>query len=104
MFSLLHHQLFEMKSLLNRAYDKRASVCSRRNFARALQLFFVTLRKAQNDLESIYFSYILKPQLQAQNSIALSCVYLISEMVKTKGQKAPPSGTPCLPLLCVAEF
>lgn len=89
MFSLLHHQMVEIKTLLNNVYDKRKSVTSHLTYARALQLLYATLHHTQKELESIYFSYVLKPQLQAQKSIAISCIYLMSEMVKSKGRTAP---------------
>lgn len=84
MFSLLHHQVLEIKHILKNMYDKRTHVASPINYARALQLFYMTLRSTQRELESIYFAYVLKPQLQAQKSIAMSCIYLMSEMLRFK--------------------
>lgn len=92
MFSLLHHQVGEIKQLLTNMYDKRGHA-PHLPYARALQLFYMTLRHTQKELESIYFSYVLKPQLQAQNSIAISCVYLMLQL-KALDQTALSSNVP----------
>lgn len=93
MFTLLNHQVHEIRNIISRTQQSRSKGVS---YARALQLLYVTLRKTQEDLETIYFSYVLKPMLQAQDSIVISCVYMMSQMIKSKDQNTPRDILPSL--------
>lgn len=77
--------------MVHRVHDKKQVIPSKITYARALQLLYMTLRRTQDDLESIYFSYVLKPALQAQQSIVMSCVCMITFMAREMGHKGSPS-------------
>jgi hypothetical protein len=100
MFSLLYHQLRELTRVVNMAKDKRGCVQSHLSYARALKLMYMTLQRTQKDMESIYFSYVLKPTLQ-DNSIVISCLYVMGQMIKQRDQTTP-FGVPSRQHLAVA--
>jgi hypothetical protein len=85
MFSLIHDQIAELKELISHVQQGRRGT-SPISYARALQLIYATLRHTQKEIESIYFSYVLRPTLQTENAtrdpIALSCLYMMAKLAR----------------------
>lgn len=83
MFSLINQQVFEIKELMSQVQRGRRG-STPLAYARALQLIYAILRQTQKELESIYYSYVLRPTLQTQNSIAVSCLYVIAKLANER--------------------
>lgn len=84
MHLLLKHQLDNIHSMIERYLQKKDDAMNKISYLRGLQLYLVTLRKTYEELEDVYFTYALKPQIQLTQPIVISCVYCMHKMITEK--------------------
>jgi hypothetical protein len=82
MFALIHEQLYEISKTTRMLNEKKNTCMNRMSYIRALQLFYMTLRKTNNELSDIYFNYALKPQVRLTQPIVVYCVWCMHHLLK----------------------
>jgi hypothetical protein len=82
----IKHQLGGILRLVGNLFESRSGALK---YTRALQLFHVVLMKTQQELEDVYFHYILKPAVRHEvnkQNLVLPCVYVCSALILSSSQ------------------
>lgn len=81
MYSLLEQYVGNIATL---TYRFNETITKRR--VHGMQLWFMVLKKAYDDLENIYYHYALKPELQLTQPIVISCIMCMKHFLIQKAQ------------------
>lgn len=88
MHTLFEQQLKDVATIIDRFNEKRDISMNKRSYLRGIQLCYVILKKTYDDLEDVYFNYILKPQIRLTQPVVISCIMCMQMLSQ---QKEAPS-------------
>jgi hypothetical protein len=81
MISLLQFQVNELASIIQRIREKQHVCMNKLTYLRSIHLCHVILKNTARELEDVYCSYILKPQIVLTQPIVLSCILCMRELM-----------------------
>ena len=88
MFALIHEQMNEIGRTIHMLHGKKSIALNHMSYMRALQLFYITLKKTNHELNDIYFTYALKPQIKVTQPIVVYCLWCMHHIVNKQGHTA----------------
>jgi hypothetical protein len=87
MYARIQQQVHDVATITGKLLDKKSTCMNKISYLRGLQLCYVTLRRAYEDIEDIYFHYLLKPQIKLTQPMVLSCIICMHMLIQQ--QHAP---------------
>lgn len=90
MYSLIEGYIKDIATLAQRYDEKRDNCINKASYIHGLQLCFIVLKNAYDDLEDIYFNYALRPQIRSTQSLVIYCIMCINALLAQKKEDLSP--------------